>query len=329
MSAQETLLHPREQNLFFGHQHAQNALREALDTDRLHHAWLLCGPRGVGKGTLAWCLGRFLLSEQRRPSSDFLKSPTDPLSAKQIASGSHPNLIELAPRWDDKKKDFKNIISVEEVREVKNFFSLQAARGGWRVCIVDAVENMTPNATNALLKLLEEPPPRSLFLLICHRPGLLLDTIRSRCRVLQMGLLAKSEISQILQAHIPDLSEQERERIAALCRGNPADALSMALNRDLELHEEIRGLLKNFSPDKAQEIATRLGQKQQAYTLFTRFISEWIAQQARHATPQHLTYWLRLWKEVQTIFQDVHTLNLNRKNAALYVFFLLSHLRLS
>ena len=313
-----TLPHPREHSLFFGHKSAEETVREAW-THRFPHAWLLCGPRGIGKATFAWRVARFVLSQEDVVSSG--------ISARQIACGSHPNLVELCPVWDEKKKEFKNSISIEEVRRVKHFFSLRAGSKGWRVCIVDSVDEMTPHAANALLKLLEEPPPDSLFLVVCHRPGLLLTTIRSRCRLLRMGRLSFGEIVEVLKAHLPELTAEERERVASLCGGNPADALHMAMNRDTDIHEDIRALLKNFSRQKAQEVAARLGQKKEAYVVFTRFVSEWIAQKTREADLAQFPYWWRLWREIQEIFRDVQILNLSRKNSVLCTLFLLSHTR--
>jgi hypothetical protein len=186
------------------------AADRAYLSGRLHHAWLLAGPRGIGKATLAYRFARFLFSpsRSRRPSPRRRNSldvaPEDP-AAKLVAARSHPDLLVVQRAIDprrpiksgkDKIAQLKSSISVEDSRDASHFFSLSPAMGGWRVCIVDAADDLNADAANALLKVLEEPPARSVFVIVAHAPGRLLATIRSRCIRLDLKPLATGRWSR-------------------------------------------------------------------------------------------------------------------------------------
>ena len=188
--------HPREQFAFFGHREGEAAFLEGLRSGRLHHAWLIGGAQGIGKATLAYRVARTVLDPQRSgdraiPSLDV---PSDTNVARQVAALSHPNLAVLrrAPATD--KKGPSATIPVEAVRRALGMFGSTAADGGYRVCIVDSAEDLTISSANALLKVIEEPPPRSLFLIVSHAPQRVLPTIRSRCRRLLLRPLDDHDI---------------------------------------------------------------------------------------------------------------------------------------
>lgn len=198
--------HPRFAPALYGQQEAEAAFLEAFNSGRLHHAWLITGPRGVGKATLAWRIARFLLTTPEDDGGLFgdpapptsLDTPEDHPVARRMLALSEARLFLLRRGYDERAKRLKADITVEEARKLGGFFGLSAADGGRRVVIVDAADEMNVNAANALLKVLEEPPKNAMLLLVCHRPARLLPTIRSRCRVLRCGPLGPEDMARAL-----------------------------------------------------------------------------------------------------------------------------------
>jgi DNA polymerase-3 subunit delta' len=192
--------HPREQFAFFGHREGEEAFLEGLRSGRLHHAWLIGGPQGIGKATLAYRVARAILDpvKSRDPGLRSLDLSPESTASRQVAALSHPNLAVLrrAPATD--KKAASSTIPVEAVRRVLAMFGSTAADGGYRICIVDSAEDLTVSSANALLKVIEEPPPRSLFLIISHAPQRVLPTIRSRCRRLLLRPLEDRDIRSVI-----------------------------------------------------------------------------------------------------------------------------------
>jgi DNA polymerase-3 subunit delta' len=196
----EGAAHPREQFDFFGHQEGEGAFIEGLRSGRLHHAWLIGGPQGIGKATLAYRVARTVLDTRKSRDRDLHDLDVAPDSAvsRQVAALSHPNLAILrrAPATD--KKGPSTTIPVDAVRRALGMFGSTAADGGYRVCIVDSAEDLTISSANALLKVIEEPPPRSLFLIVSHAPQRVLPTIRSRCRRLLLRPLVDADIRSVV-----------------------------------------------------------------------------------------------------------------------------------
>jgi len=192
--------HPREQLAFFGHREGEGAFLEGLRSGRLHHAWLIGGAQGIGKATLAYRVARTVLDPRRSSDRNIssLDVPADSHVVRQIAALSHPNFAVLrrAPATD--KKGPSATIPVDAVRRALTMFGSTAADGGYRVCIVDSAEDLTISSANALLKVIEEPPPRSLFLIVSHAPQRVLPTIRSRCRRLLLRPLEHGDIRAVI-----------------------------------------------------------------------------------------------------------------------------------
>jgi len=230
--------HPRETSVLVGQATAEAAFLDAFNGDRLHHGWLLTGPKGVGKATLAWRIARFLLATPKddggmfaAPTPETLDIAADhPVNARMQAL-SEPSLFLLRRGWDDKAKKLKTVITVEEVRKLRGFFAMSNPDGGRRVVIVDAADEMNVSAANALLKVLEEPPADCILLLIAHQPSRLLPTIRSRCRELRCRTLAPDEMAQALGAAGTDggaLYKEVMTVIDTLPRLDRAAALKLA-----------------------------------------------------------------------------------------------------
>ena len=244
--------HPRETRQLIGQDAAEQSFLEAYNSDRLHHAWLITGPRGVGKATLAWKIARFLLATPRDDGGMFGAPPppetldVDPSLpvCSRIAALSEPGLFLLRRPWDAKAERLRAEITVDEVRKMKGFFELSAADGGRRVVIVDAADDMNVNAANALLKQLEEPPEDTVMLLISHQPSRLLPTILSRCRSLRCGTLRPDQMAQALDKAGVDPGGQV-DALAELAGGSVGTALRLITMQGLDLYAELVGILAN------------------------------------------------------------------------------------
>ncbi len=188
--------HPRETRQVFGHDRHQEILARSFLQGHMHHAWLICGPEGIGKATLAYRFAKFALAscDERDSSGQSLDVSEDSSSAKRVRALSHPGLLVIRRRYDEKTKRLLSQITVDEVRRLRQFLTLQGDTNGWRIVVVDRAEEMNINAANAILKSLEEPPKRTIFLLITSEPGRLVNTIRSRCRTLVLDTLGEDDL---------------------------------------------------------------------------------------------------------------------------------------
>src|SRR5947209_6591439 len=205
---------PRANPILLGHPEAEATILAAIRAGRMHHAWLITGPEGIGKATLAYRFARRLLAG--RPTEDSLAlDPANPVF-RRVAANSHSDMLTIERVFNEKTKRMKTQIAVEDVRKINGFMSLTPAEGGWRVVVVDGAEELNPASANALLKILEEPPPRSVLLLVCAAPGRLLPTIRSRCRRLRLTPLADEPMDELLVQYLPQLTADDRGRLITL-----------------------------------------------------------------------------------------------------------------
>lgn len=233
-------VHPRENTQLWGHEVAERLFLDALQAGRLHHAWLISGPRGVGKATLAYRMARYLLANPDGPveqgglfgpqpaHEEGLGLPADHPVLAKVAAGGHGNLMTVERSVDDKRKVLRSEIVVADIRRLAGHFSNTAAEPGWRIAIIDSADEMNVNAANALLKLLEEPPEKSILLLVCHAPGRLLPTIRSRCTALTLKPLDDISCRQVLDGLDEALSPDDQDRLMYLARGAPGRAVQLA-----------------------------------------------------------------------------------------------------
>lgn len=232
--------HPRDARRVIGQASAVADFVAALRAQRLHHAWLITGPRGTGKATLAWSMAKALLSGAT--ADDLTSDPEDPV-VRRIRALSEPRLHLVRRPVDEKTERLRSEITVDEIRRLQGFFRMSAAEGGHRIAIIDAADEMNPAATNALLKLLEEPPARASLFLVAHQPARLLPTIRSRCRELRLHPLTPEDMGQVLAdlgvTHDPD-------RLTALSGGSVGEALRLAGQDGLEIYRRITGLFAEY-----------------------------------------------------------------------------------
>jgi DNA polymerase-3 subunit delta' len=289
-------MEPQQNPELRGQNEAEQALLSGAVSGRLAHAWLLSGPRGVGKATLAYRFARFVLAGEGEsrgglfgdaPASLAL-DPGHPVF-RLVASGAYPDLRTVARAINPNTGKLRTEIVVDDIREAIGFLHLTPAEGGWRVVIVDGAEDMNRNSANALLKVLEEPPPRAVLLLVSHAPGRLLPTIRSRCRRLDVKPLSPSLVNAILAQRIPTLSDSDRDVVTGLAEGSIGRALALAEAGGVDLYREISGLLlelPRLDGAALHRLADKLarGAADSAFRTATELLMGWLSRMVRLAS---------------------------------------------
>lgn len=289
--------HPRLTETLYGQEAAEARFLAAFNSHRLPHAWLITGPRGIGKATLAWRIARFLLATPIEEGDSLFGAPEAPGTlaiepdspvARRIAAGSEPNLKLLRRPWDDKAKRLKTQITVEEARGLKQFFAMSASAERRRVVIVDSADEMNASAANAVLKALEEPPRNSVWLLISHAPAALLPTIRSRCQVLPCATLSEAALTAALReaGAEPPEDPAARAALSALAEGSVATALQLIDDEGLALYSALvtlfTGLPRLDRPATLALAAKCAGRDaQDRFRLTTRLIDVFLSRTAR------------------------------------------------
>jgi DNA polymerase-3 subunit delta' len=322
--------HPRERFDLIGHADIEAELLAAWQANRLPHAILLGGPQGIGKATLAYRLTRFVLAGGGKDAKDLSLAKDDPIS-RQVAALSHPDMLVLRRVKEEDKKAISQVIRVEDTRRITSFFGSTSAYGGWRVCIVDAVEDMNAASANAILKLLEEPPARSLFILVSHTPGRLLPTIRSRCRRMAVKPLTNGEVAHALSslAHdLPDLDQTQIANASESSQGSVGRALSLLLGGEdgLEILQMTHGILAKLPDIESASIAA-LGDKLRGDNLgvFAEAVEDWLAAAATaDGEPARLARFAEAWDKVRRATATAEIYNLDRKPLVFQVFTMLS-----
>jgi DNA polymerase-3 subunit delta' len=334
--------HPRETVDLIGHGPAERALLEAYRSGHLHHAWLLTGPEGVGKATLAYRFARFLLAgtpeDALLPRQD-LAVPSSLPAVRQITAQAHPGLLVIRRAYDLQKKRIPVSITVDEVRRLKDFLALTADEGAWRVVIVDRADEMNVNAASALLKSLEEPPSRTVFLLVTAEPGRLLRTIRSRTRRLDLAPLETADLARALSGLLAStenapLALGEIETLGALAGGSVRKSLVLKCGDGLKLYERLLKIAAAVKPGpEILRLADGLSSAEGAADFLTILdllegLMGRVARQAatgagalgdetslagRLADPDALASWATLWETVGRVRSDAMTLQLDRR----------------
>ena len=259
--------HPRDTQILYGQSMAEAGFLQANAAGRMHHAWLLTGPRGVGKATLAWRIARILLATPMDEGPALFDAPPAPVTldvdpghpvSHRMRALSEPGLFLLRRGPTDRGDKLSNDIRVDMVRKLANFLQLSATEGGRRVIIVDAADELNPQAANALLKMLEEPPARCVFLMISHQPTGLLPTIRSRCRELRCGPLGADDMARALDQAGIDLPA-DTAALTELSAGSVGEAIRLLSQGGLELYAELVSLFSRL-PDLDRPRALRLAE---------------------------------------------------------------------
>lgn len=317
-------LPPRERYDLIGHEKAEQAFLSAWDSGRIHHAWLITGPRGIGKASFAWRAARRVLGAAPDSAYGILGSnPNDPV-CRTLEAAANPDMLVIRRPFDDKRKRWRAEITIEEARKASGFFEKSAGAGGWRVCLVDAADDMNVNSANALLKTLEEPPQRGILFLVSHSPGRLPATIRSRCRRLVLSA-PPVEASSAWLANTGGLgSQDEALKALARCGNAPGRALALAASGGLPLYDMVDQFID--ASDRSDDAAAwRLAEKVTArgqealIPVFYDALSAGFQAKARQvavnsADPEH---WLSAWRELSRLVRDADALYLDPRQTAL------------
>ena len=356
---------PRENPDLRGHHDAESGLRRAFSSGRLPHAWLISGPRGVGKATLAFRFARFVLARGGAPAGGPLDAApaaaehrdlhvdTDHPVFRRVASGGHADLFTVERGFDEKRGRLRTEIVVDDVRAMGGFLRLTPAEGGWRVVIVDSADEMNRSAANAVLKVLEEPSPGALLLLVSHSPGGLLPTIRSRCRHLALKPLLEDDVTALLARYCPGLAATEARVLVGLAEGSIGRALALAAEGGLDLYRELMALLAGL-PDldivALHAFGDRLARPgaEDAYRTATDLLRWWLGRLilfgARRGAPPidevdaedrdlmerladagSLDPWLEVWEKINRLLARAGGANLDRKQIVLNAFLALEN----
>jgi DNA polymerase III subunit delta' len=327
---------PRETTALFGHADAERTVLAAYRSGRMPHAWLIGGPPGIGKATLAYRLARFVLAHPDSSAQQVQAAQTLALDsahpvARRVAAQAHPDVLTLE-RTAGPSGTVRSVITVDEVRRTVGFFGSTAGAGGWRICIVDSADDLqSPQGANALLKVLEEPPSRALFLLVSHAPGRLLATIRSRCRRLTLRPLETADVAQAAaQALERDAADPEVLKAAGAAQGSVARATVLLGGAALAVRDrmiELLGGLPQIDLQALHTLGDTLGRSDDTvFNTFVETIQDWLSEQlrVRDAQAGRLAPVAEVWEKLDRAVRDVEVFNLDRKPMVFAVFGLLA-----
>ncbi len=349
---------PRFTHQVFGHESAERTFLDAYNQERLHHAWLISGPKGVGKATLAWKFAKFLLTQpletgpglfgdalpQETPASLDVE-PESP-EVQRIEAGGHGGLRLIERTQNEKTGKLRNDIVIGDIRKVISFFSQTSAEGGWRVAIVDAADEMNTNAANALLKILEEPPEKSILFLVAHAPGRLLPTIKSRCRALKLQTLPEESVQAVLASRHPTLGSEELVALSRLSEGAPGRALELVAHDGAALYHQMSNLIQDLprlNVPAVHQLAVKLGgvKADAQYRMFIQIYRGWLERLIRQSATnneapeildgesRHISRisalcgvdrFVDLWEKVGVLVMRADAVNLDRKQVIVSLF---------
>ncbi len=349
-------LAPRANSRLIGQQAAERTLRSAFEGGAMAHSWLISGPKGIGKATFCFRMARFVLMQGTAAGGLFGDDAavpggegvwTDPTSPtfKRVAASGHTDLLSVERSLNDKGK-LRNEIVVDDVRKIGRFMRLTAGEGGWRVVVIDCADEMNRNAANAVLKVLEEPPPRALLLLVSHNPGRLLPTIRSRCSRLSLSPLSDATVAELLEKYESGLTPDDAATIARLSDGSIGTALSLAEAGGLDLYRSVTALLADLprlNTSKLHDFSEKLGRAGAEKTYHTAMaqLTGWLVRIIRFSAkrscapgvPENeqqilsrlsaaagLERWLEVWENTNTLMERADAVNLDRAQVVLSVF---------
>ncbi len=344
--------YPGEHQNLLGHDASLEQLNQTFSSGHMHHAWLITGPRGIGKATLALTFAAHVFSCKNSDiatpdtgSKNTSKFQVSDRVASQIAKGGHPNILHLSRPWDQKTKRFKSTLTIDEIRRTHLFFGTTAGEDNWRICIIDTADDMNVNAANALLKVLEEPPSRTIFLVLCHSPGSILPTIRSRCRHLPIRPLEENDLRDALHSlncPIDDLDEASRGPLMSLSGGSVRSAIILLQQNGLALVSRFNQILTGTTSSNgvdwpsAHKLADELSRKanEEQYNLLFdvahNHISQIIHHSAQQSNPQsrenagemlsNLARLCEVWEKIENSTTLVDAYNLDKKQVVLNLF---------
>ena len=325
---------PEKNNYLLGQETAEQFFLRAWQQDNLHHAWILSGPKGIGKATLAYRIARFLLN---KPSKDAksLQIAENSGIFQQVANGSNPDLMVLEKDYieTDRKKILSAIkkgetltetelagfkksafIRIDEVRKVIDFLAKTSFNDGWRVVIVDSADDMNKNAANALLKILEEPPAKTVILLISHNISNLMMTIRSRCAKLALQVLPTNNVASLLRRYRPQLSEEMVAKLAAMSGGSIGKAILYADTDAYEMYEQMCLILSAKSKFKLSDLldfCTNVAGDTDKFAILEELLTRYIKDYMQQGYNVEELYQYKI--EIAKMFADCNNINMDKK----------------
>jgi len=334
---------PKDNFYLIGHEKAEHLFLESFKKNALHHAWLISGIEGIGKATFAYKIARFLLEVRGQDISSYTSLNISPQSATaaQISSGSHPNfkLIERGYIETDQKKIIKaikdgeplddealqdlrksSVIKVDEIREINAFLSKKSFDGSWRVVLIDSIDELNVASANAILKILEEPPAKSILLLICHNPNHLLPTIRSRCAKLNLEPLSEQNVATLLRRYMTDLSQKDVQILSHISQGSIGTAMKYALNNGLKTYKDIQSVLyegKHFDLSVALDLAKNANADENVWQLTLELILKCVSDLVKSGENESL---VGIYSEIIKISHDVVGVNMDKRQALMNIF---------
>ena len=334
---------PINNPLLLGHDDCEQLFLSSFFSRRVPHAWLLTGTKGIGKATFAYRIARFVLTnnvissgKDRSLYSDIelVKTPINLNSdinnpiCRRIMSGGHPDFLNITRALDEKTGKKKKQITVDEIRKINSFLSLTSAEGGWKVIIIDSIDDLNLNSANALLKILEEPPANTLILLVCHNLMSILETIRSRCRHIKLNLLEKDILITLIKEYLVDLPMDDTKILSRLSGGSIGKALDLAEGSTLEVFNKIETILSTFPKldmSKVHDLGNIL-QRDKTGDLFIHamhFLANWIESNVKNLASSDLEKskpWLDIWDKIVDSVNKLKSLNLDQKQVFLNTF---------
>ncbi|MGH7121918.1 MAG: DNA polymerase III subunit delta' [Acetobacteraceae bacterium] len=321
---------PWENPELLGHAAAERELLAAARGGRLHHAWLITGPSGIGKATLAYRFARRLFAGLPADRESLWLDPANSVFHR-VAAGAHADLRTITRTVDPKTGRQHRDILVDDVRAGTAFLHLTAIEGGFRVVIIDPAESLNGNAANALLKVLEEPPAAALLLLVSAAPGRLPATLRSRCRALRLSPLADRDVALLLSRYRPDVAAEERARLVVLAEGSPGRALRLAGEEGVamaKLVDEVLSGLPRFGTQRAHGVVDRLGRGETGFPLFMELLLGRLAaavragardradaEQRRLLQLRPLDAWGEVWHALSRLADETERFSLDKRQA--------------
>jgi DNA polymerase III subunit delta' len=327
--------HPRATGILFGHSLAEAALLAAYRSGRIPHAFLIVGPQGIGKATLAYRMARFVLAHPDPAAREVQAAASLAVDAKhpvarRIAAQAQPDLLILERTLNDKGVLHKQI-AVDDIRKTITFFGSTAGEGGWRIAIVDAVDELNKSGANALLKVLEEPPRRALLLLVSHSAARVPATLRSRCRILTLRPLAAADVAAAAAA-AADIAADDPELAVAVAaaEGSVARALSFLDEGVLALRQQALELLERLpalDPKALHALGEALaGTDAAPLAAFIDTVNAWLSQRVNRPANEigRTAQLAEVFARINAAARDAETYNLERKPLVFSVFGLLA-----
>lgn len=343
MSEPSANLEPRCNPYLLGHEVDEQFLLESWKNNSLHNSWLISGVEGIGKATFAYKFARFLLAAnaQDKSSYDSFDLDSNHQIFKLVSNNSHPDMkiIERDYTDTDRRKIIKAIkdgeqlsademsglkrsafIRVDDVRTINDFLSKRSSQDGWRIVIIDSIDDMNSSSANAILKILEEPPHKTILLLISHNPNRLLPTIKSRCAKLLLKPLSDANLASLLRRYRPELDEKSIKGLVEICSGSIGKALNYADNHALENFLRLQKIVMAKSSFKTSDLLSFCDEAiadEDNYYLVQSLILKLIHQLISEDSKQDELF--RSWDEALKIFSETESLNLDKKQALINI----------